>query len=128
MIYRITDSDTVAYVKGHKKERFSPITGDRYPAGKNHNSSTLEVECEESVTYLKVPNHQGGQGGRYLNNRRNDKGKFIRCSASPYAKENKGKDKQSQGSGYKGSFFDENYQINKSNNTNAAQSNSKDKA
>lgn len=123
-----TVTNTLAYAKGNEKERFSPITGDRYPAGKNHNSATLEVESDETVTYLKVPNHQGGQGGKYMNNRRNNKGKFIKRSSSAYAKDNKGKEKDSQGSGYKGKNFDVNFQANKPNNANATQSSSKDKA
>ena len=116
------------YAKGHEKERFSPITGDKYPLGKNHNSATLEVEFEESVTYLKVPNNQNTSTNKYLNNRRNDKGKFIRSSASPYNRENKSKDKQTQNTGYKGKNFDENYQANKNNTSAPTQSTSKDKA
>lgn len=123
-----THSSTSAYAKGHEKERFSPITGDRYPTGKNHNSATLDVDLEDSVTYLKVPNNQISSANKYSNNRRNDKGKFIRSSASPYNRDNKQKDKQHQNSGYKGKNFDENYQANKANSNAPVQSTSKDKA
>lgn len=127
---KFPSSLSTAYAKGHDRERFSPITGDRYPAGKNHNSATLEVECEENVLYLKVPNAQGGHGGKYVNNRRNDKGKFMKRSPSPYAREMKGKEKQiqgTQGTSYNGKNFIPNYQNNKVNNINPVQSSSKEK-
>lgn len=115
----------VAYAKGHEKERFSPITGDKYPNGKNHNSTNLEVDVEEDSSRLKVPNTQRDQNSRYNNNRRNDRGKFLNRSQSPYARDNKGKDKQPQNSSYKGKKFDENFNSNKSKEP--AQSTSKEK-
>lgn len=119
---------TNPYAKGHDRECLSPITGDKYPAGKNHNSATLEVDLQEAGTYLKVPNNQVNPNNKYLNNHHNDKGKFIRSSASPYNRDNKAKEKQTHNSGYKGRNFDENYQANKSSNSTPTQSTSKDKA
>lgn len=111
---------SVAYAKGHDRERFSPITGDRYPAGKNHNSTTLEVDLDES-THLKVP--QRDQLYKYNNNRRNNKGKFLKRSLSPYARDKKGK--QVQNPAYKGKNFNDSFQANKAKEP--AQSTSKDK-
>lgn len=112
-----------AYAKGNERERFSPITGDRYPIGKNHNSTNLEVKTDETGSHLKVPNNQRDQQYKYNNNRRNDKGKFLKRSVSPYARENKGK--QNQNPGYKGRNFNENFQANKAKEP--TQSTSKDK-
>lgn len=114
-----------AYAKGNERERFSPITGIRYPLGKNHNSTNLEVETEDDTAWLKVPANQ--RDGKYSNNRRNDRGKFIKRSPSPYSKENKGKERSYPNSTYKGKNFDENYQAGKTKNTNPVPSTSKDK-
>lgn len=121
LIIKLTFVYLSAYAKGNERERFSPITGDRYPTGKNHNSTNLEVETEESTSHLKVPANQN----KYNNNCRNDKGKFLKRSPSPYARENKD-GKRTQTSGYKGRNFDENYQANKTKEP--IQSTSKDKA
>lgn len=115
----------LAYAKGHEKERFSPITGNRYPQGKNHNSTNLEVELEEGTSYLKVPGGDKDTSFRYNNNRRNEKGKFLKRSQSPYARENKGKEKAPPNSAYKGKNYDENFQANKAKDN--VQSTSKDK-
>lgn len=125
-----TESDTFlhvkAYAKGHIRERFSQITGDKYPAGKSHNSTSLEVDPDDNTSYLKVPNNAQDKNFCYNNNRRNDKGKFLKRSQSPYAREGKGKEKQSPNPAYKGKNLDENFQSNKFKEPN--QSTSKDKA
>lgn len=115
----------LAYAKGHDRERFSPITGNKYPQGKNHNSANLEVESEENTSYLRVPGVERDTSFRYNNNRRNEKGKFLKRSQSPYARENKGKDKAPHNSAYKGKNFDENFQATKTKDP--VQSTSKDK-
>lgn len=96
--------------------------GDRYLAGKTHNSATLEVDLDEVNTHLKVP--QKDQSYKYNNNRRNNKGKVLKRSPSPYARDNKGK--QNQNPAYKGKDFNENFQASKSKEP--TQSTSKDKA
>lgn len=117
-----------AYAKGHKRERFSPITGSRYPVGKNHNSTNLEVETKDDSTWLKVPGPQKDNKGRYKNNRRNDHGKFAKRSPSPYSKEGKGKERQYPNSLYKGKNFDESFNANKAKQASSEQSGSKDKS
>lgn len=113
-----------AYAKGNERERFSPITGDKYPLGKNHNSTNLEVEIDGDGSRLKPPNIQKDNNNRFNNNRRNDKGKFLNRSQSPYTRDPKGK--QPQNYSYKGKNFDENFQAGKSKDLH--QSTSKDKA
>lgn len=83
------------------------------------------MELEENTSYLKVPNSEKDNSFRYNNNRRNDKGKFLKRSQSPYARDVKGKEKVSPNPAYKGKNFDENFQANKSG---PVQSTSKDKA
>lgn len=116
----------LAYAKGNDRERFSPITGNKYPQGKNHNSANLEVELEENTSYLKVPGFEKDTSFCYNNNRRNDKGKFLKRSQSPYTRENKGKEKAPPNSSYKGKNFDGNFHANKSKDP--VQSTSKEKA
>lgn len=116
------------YAKGNEKERFSPITGDRYPVGKNHNSASIDVDLDDDGSYLKVPGAQKENNVKYNNNRRNDRGKFLKRSQSPYARDGKGKEKQNSNQGYKGKFFDENYHANKSKRKDATPSTSKDTA
>jgi hypothetical protein len=75
-----------AYAKGQVKEKFSPITGKRYPIGKNHDSVDLDAEDEEEA-HLKVPKNND-----YAGNRRNNRGKgFKERSTSPYQRPEKGK-------------------------------------
>lgn len=84
------------------------------------------MDLEEGSLYLKVPNAGRDKNNRYINNRRNDKGKFLKQSQSPYARENKGKEKQSTNPAYKAKNYDENFQANKSKDP--VQFTSKDKA
>lgn len=95
------------YAKGHETERFSPITGNRYPVGKNHESADLDDDENLDNNYLKPYQKD------YKGNRRNDRGENFKRSPSPYEKIDKGKGKQNPNPNYKGRHYDENYQKNK---------------
>lgn len=96
------------------------------PLGKNHNSASIDVHLDDDGSYLKVLGAQKDQNNKYNNNRRNDRGKFLKCLQSPYARDGKGKEKQNQAQEYKGKNFDEDYHVNKIKQKDSAPSTSKD--
>ncbi|EGG09704.1 Hypothetical protein MELLADRAFT_95152 [Melampsora larici-populina 98AG31] len=97
------------YAKGNAKERFSPITGKKYPDSVDHDSAELnefDVDQNESNDYLKPPSvnrnesfkkqDNYNQSGNYqMNNRRNNRGKFRRDrSPGPYQRYDRPNDKE----------------------------------
>lgn len=90
--------------------------------------ASIDVDLDNNGSYLKVPGAHKEQNIKYNNNRRNNRGKFLKHSQSPYARDGKGKEKQNQTQGYKGNFFDENYHTNKTKQIESSPSTSKETA